>query len=184
MVEYQPTSRRPIARMFRATADAATRLCVRFGIQADTISYSSMVAALAAALCFWKSSDYTWLLVVAPLFCLLRLWLNMLDGMVAIAAGQASARGEILNDLPDRISDVIIFAGAAHSSWMNPIVGYWAAIFALLTAYVGLFGQAIGVQREFAASCQSHGGCWRSRSAHGARSFYCRAVTAAFASIT
>jgi len=73
----------------------------------------------------------------------------MLDGMVAVAAGKASQRGEILNDLPDRVSDVIIFVGVAHSGLMNPIFGYWAAIAALLTAYVGLFGQALGVQREF-----------------------------------
>lgn len=73
----------------------------------------------------------------------------MLDGMVALASGKASARGEILNDLPDRISDVVIFIGAAHSGWMNPFIGYWVAIFALLTAYVGMFGQAVGVQREF-----------------------------------
>jgi len=73
----------------------------------------------------------------------------MLDGMVAVAAGKASRRGEILNDLPDRVSDIIIFIGVAHSGWMNPLIGYWAAIFALLTAYVGLFGQALGVQREF-----------------------------------
>jgi hypothetical protein len=32
---------------------------------------------------------------------------------------------------------------------MNPFFGYWAAMFALLTAYVGMFGQAVGVQREF-----------------------------------
>ena len=73
----------------------------------------------------------------------------MLDGMVAVAANKASRRGEILNDLPDRISDVIIFAGVAHSGLMNPIFGYWAAILAVLTAYVGLFGQALGVRREF-----------------------------------
>jgi len=73
----------------------------------------------------------------------------MLDGMVALAAGKATARGEILNDLPDRISDIVIFVGVAHSGWMNPILGYWAAIFAVLTAYVGIFGQAIGGQREF-----------------------------------
>jgi len=73
----------------------------------------------------------------------------MLDGMVAVAANKASRRGEILNDLPDRVSDVIIFVGVAHSGLMNPLVGYWAAIFAVLTAYVGLFGQALGVQREF-----------------------------------
>ena len=73
----------------------------------------------------------------------------MLDGMVALASGKASWRGEILNDLPDRISDVLIFAGVAHSGLNAVISGYWAAIFALLTAYVGTFGQAVGVQREF-----------------------------------
>src|SRR5216110_2868867 len=73
----------------------------------------------------------------------------MLDGQIAFAAGKASRHGEILNDLPDRISDIVIFVGVAHSGLMNPLIGYWAAIFAVLTAYVGLFGQALGVRREF-----------------------------------
>src|SRR5437868_6206968 len=149
MADYEPTSRRPIARIFRRIANAATRLCVRLGIHPDAISYASVVAALFAALCFWRSQNMPALLLVAPGFCYIRLWLNMLDGMVAIAAGKASWRGEILNDLPDRVSDVIIFAGVAHSGWMNPFLSYWAAIFALLTAYIGIFGQAIGRHREF-----------------------------------
>jgi phosphatidylglycerophosphate synthase len=61
-----------------------------------------------------------------------------LDGMVALAGKQASRRGEILNDLPDRISDVLIFVGSAPSGLCHPLSGYWAAIAALLTAYVGL----------------------------------------------
>jgi phosphatidylglycerophosphate synthase len=150
MAQYEPTSRRPIGEGFRATARFATALCVRLKIHPDAISYASVVAAAAAAaFCFWKSGGHPWLLFVAPLFCYLRLWFNMLDGMVAVASGKASWRGEILNDLPDRVSDVLIFAGVAHSGWMNPFLGYWAAIFALLTAYVGMFGQAVGVQREF-----------------------------------
>ena len=149
MSQYAPTSRRPIAAEFRRTANAATQFCVRHGIHPDTISYLSVVAAFAAAICFWKAGEIRWLLIIAPLFSYLRLWLNMLDGMVAVAAGKASRRGEILNDLPDRVSDVIIFVGVAHSGLMNPIFGYWAAIAAVLTAYVGLFGQALGVQREF-----------------------------------
>jgi phosphatidylglycerophosphate synthase len=149
MAQYEPTSRRPIGEGFRATARFATARCVRLNIHPDTISYASIVAAAIAAICFWQSGPRPWLLLVAPLFCYLRLWFNMLDGMVALASGKASSRGEILNDLPDRISDVLIFAGVAHSGWMNPFVGYWAAIFALLTAYVGMFGQAVGVQREF-----------------------------------
>ena len=149
MNEYAPTSRRPIAGIFRRTADAATRFCVRQRIHPDAVSYLSILAAIIAAICFWKSGDSRWLLIVAPLLCYLRLWFNMLDGMVAVAAGKASRRGEILNDLPDRISDVIIFVGVAHSGLMNPFIGYWAAIFAVVTAYVGLFGQALGVEREF-----------------------------------
>jgi phosphatidylglycerophosphate synthase len=149
MAQYEPTSRRPIGEGFRSTARYATGFCVKGNIHPDTISYASLVAAAAAAFCFWKSGFRPSLLFVGPLFCYLRLWFNMLDGMVAIASGKASWRGEILNDLPDRVSDVVIFAGVAHSGWMNPFVGYWAAIFALLTAYVGMFGQAVGVEREF-----------------------------------
>jgi phosphatidylglycerophosphate synthase len=164
---YEPTSRRPIADGFRSTARFATSLCIRLGIHPDSISYASIAAAAAAAFCFWKSDLHPWLLFAAPLFCYLRLWFNMLDGMVALASGKASWRGEILNDLPDRVSDVLIFAGVAHSGWMNPLIGYWAAIFALLTAYVGMFGQAVGVQREFSGVMSKpwrmvalHAGAW------------------------
>ena len=89
------------------------------------------------------------MLLLGPAFCYLRLWFNMLDGMVALASGKASWRGEILNDLPDRISDIIIFVSVAHSGLCIPFIAYWTAIFAVLTAYVGMFGQAVGVQREF-----------------------------------
>jgi phosphatidylglycerophosphate synthase len=149
MPDYKPTSRRPIADIFRHTADGAVRCCVRLGIHPDAVSYSSIVASAAAGGCFWFSGRWAWLLIPAPLFCYLRLWLNMLDGMVALAAKKASLRGELLNDLPDRISDALIFAGVAESGLCYPASGYWAAIFALLTAYVGTFGQAVGVGRQF-----------------------------------
>jgi len=119
------------------------------GVHPDVVSYLSVVAAGAAAICFWQAGEHPWLLLIGPAFCYLRLWCNMLDGMVALASGKASWRGEILNDLPDRVSDVLVFAGVAHSGLNMVISGYWAAIFALLTAYVGTFGQAVGVQREF-----------------------------------
>jgi phosphatidylglycerophosphate synthase len=149
MPEYQPSARRPIAEIFRLTANWATAFCVRTGIHADAISYSSMAVAGIAAICFWRASSLPVLLLIAPLICFFRLWLNMLDGMVAIASGKASVRGEILNDLPDRVSDVIIFIGAAESGWMNPRLGYLTAMASVLTAYVGLFGQALGGARQF-----------------------------------
>lgn len=165
---YQPTSRRPIADPFRRTAHAVVRLCVRWNVHPDTVSYLSIVAAAAAAVCFWQARrEPVLLLLVAPVFCYIRLWLNMLDGMVALASGKASRRGEILNELPDRISDVLIFAGVAHSGLTSPYTGYWAAILAVLTAYVGMLGQAVGVQREFSGMMAKprrmvmlHAGAW------------------------
>jgi phosphatidylglycerophosphate synthase len=165
--QYHPTSRRPIAQAFRATAGLAVRLCVRWNVHPDAISYGSIVASAIAAACFWGSGRFPWLLIVGPLFCHVRLWLNMLDGMVAVASGKASLRGEILNDLPDRLSDVLIFVGLAHSGLCAVLAGYWVAIFALLTAYVGMFGQAVGVQREFSGVMSKpwrmvalHAGAW------------------------
>jgi phosphatidylglycerophosphate synthase len=149
MGDYQPVSRRPIADLFRRTAQGAVRFCVQKDIHPNTVSYASIAASAAAGLCFWQSQNVAALLIPAVGFCYLRLWFNMLDGMVALASGKASRSGEIVNELPDRISDVIIFVGAGYSGWCHPAGGYWAAIFALLVAYVGTLGQAIGVQREF-----------------------------------
>src|SRR5258707_11173154 len=121
MVESQPTSHRPIAKIFRRTGNGTTNLCVRLGIPPDAISYLSIVAALTAALCFWKSGRHAWLLLIAPLFCYLRLWFNMLDGMVAAAARKASARRENVNDLHDPTSATINFVLLAHNRPKQPV---------------------------------------------------------------
>ena len=165
---YRPTARRPIADAFRRTASGAVDLCIRRNVHPDIVSWSSLIAASVAAACFIGARWQPWLLVVAPLACYLRLWLNMLDGMVALASGRASKRGEIVNELPDRISDILIFAAVAHSSFVTlPALGYWAALLAVMTAYVGMLGQAVGTRREFGGVMAKpmrmvvlHGGAW------------------------
>src|SRR5205085_806796 len=85
MAHYQPTSRRPIADMFRATARAPVRWCVQWGVHPDAISYASIGASAATAVCFWQSGQglptSAALLIPAAAFCYFRLYLNMLDGM-------------------------------------------------------------------------------------------------------
>src|SRR5512132_824733 len=98
---YRPSARRPIADGFRRTARGAVRFCVQRGVHPDVISYLSVVAAALGAACLLWSGNRPWLLLIAPAFFYVRLWMNMLDGMVALAAGKASWRGEILNELPD-----------------------------------------------------------------------------------
>ena len=88
---------------------------MRRGIHPDTVSCLSVVASAVAAACLLYSVRWPWLLLIAPLFCYVRLWLNMLDGMVALAAQKASRRGEIFNELPDRVSDVVVLVALAHA---------------------------------------------------------------------
>jgi phosphatidylglycerophosphate synthase len=147
--DYRPTARRPIADAFRVTAYLPVRWCVRLGIHPNWVSYGSVVAAGAAAVCFWQALPHPALLIPAVAFLYVRLWFNMLDGMVALASGKASRIGEIVNELPDRVSDVVIFVGVGHSGLCHPLTGYWTAIAALFVAYVGTLGQAVGARREF-----------------------------------
>jgi len=163
MASYEPSSRRPIADMFRSTAHFAVRWCVGHNIHPDVVSYASIVAAALASTCFWQARHLPFLLLVAPLFCYLRLWLNMLDGMVALASGKASPHGEIVNELPDRVSDVLIFVGVSYSGFCLAVLGYWTAIAALLVAYVGTLGQAVGAQREFSGPMSKQ---WRMVTLH------------------
>lgn len=91
---HKPASRRPIAEGFRRSAYWCVRQCVRWRIHPDAISYLSTVTAAAGAVCSWLAQSYEVLLLVAPVCLYARLWLNMLDGMVALAAGKASPRGD------------------------------------------------------------------------------------------
>ena len=102
-----------------------------------------------AATCFVLAGTNPWLLIAGTFFCFVRLYLNMLDGMVALHTGKASASGEIANELPDRISDILIFVGIAYSGLCQPVLGYWAVILSLFVAYVGTLGKAAGAHRDF-----------------------------------
>lgn len=146
---YQPTSRRPIADPLRKTTDAMVRLCVKLNVSPDAISYLSIAFSAIAGLCFWRSGYDLWLVIPAAMGCYGRLYCNMLDGMVALAAQKASRHGEIINEVPDRFSDMLIFIGVAYSGLNHPFWGMLAATLAVLTAYVGVLGSAVGVQREF-----------------------------------
>ena len=41
---------------------------------------------------------------------------NLLDGLVAVEGGRRSPTGELFNEVPDRVSDVLVLAGAVMLS--------------------------------------------------------------------
>lgn len=143
------SDRRPIADVLRRSADRAVDFCVARRIDPNSISYASSLAAAVATLCFVWAFAAPALWLVGAAFCGLRLWLNMLDGMVAVESDQCTPWGKVANELPDRVSDVLIFGGLAWSGACSPSLALWAAIAALLVAYVGTLAQAVGAGRRF-----------------------------------
>lgn len=144
--------RRPIASRETAWARAISAFLARAGCTPNGISVAGMFAGVAAGVFFacTRFAGYELLCFLLAALCVqLRLAANMFDGMVAIETGQRSPVGELYNEVPDRISDIGTFVGAGCAIGGTPELGLWAAILAVLTAYVRAQGKAAGAPNDF-----------------------------------
>lgn len=140
-------SRRPIATRSSAWAMAASAALARQGISPNTISLFSVVfAAAGAALIGFGDHWAAWLL--AALCVQLRLICNLLDGMVAVEHGRKSTLGPLWNEFPDRVADTLFLVPLGYAAGI-PWLGWAAALLAALTAYVRVFGGALGLAQDF-----------------------------------
>jgi len=148
--------RRVLATRQAAWAIALARWLGRIGVRPNGVSIAGIGFAAAAGNAFalvpfapeWSVA----LLVAAAAGIQLRLLCNLLDGMLAVEGGFKSKFGDIYNDLPDRIADVVILVGAGYASRSLPYsvtCGWAAALLAVFTAYVRLLGGSLGVTQHF-----------------------------------
>lgn len=148
-----PTAaRRPIAARRLGVSRAAAHWLARRGVSANAISLAGMGAGLAAgaALALTAGADRPagwWL--AAALLVQLRLAANMLDGMVALETGTASALGELMNEMPDRVSDSAVLIGLGYAAGGDAVLGWAAALAAMATAYVRVAAVAAGAPADF-----------------------------------
>jgi phosphatidylglycerophosphate synthase len=125
------------------------------GVTPNAISVGSVFVAIMAGGCLAATSHVEsdlsrralWL---AGAVCIqLRLIANLLDGMVAVEGGKASAIGDLYNEVPDRLSDPAILVGAGFAVGGSPILGLAAALIAVFVAYVRAIGASVGVGQVF-----------------------------------
>lgn len=145
--------RRPLASRNTRWAQAIARRLASMNVKPNRISQASMLAAAFAGLAFWLTGETqdgvrVTLFIAAALFCQLRLLCNLFDGMVAVEGGKGEADGPFWNEFPDRVADVFIFVGAGYGIGA-PALGFAAAAFAVLTAYVRELGRANGAPSDF-----------------------------------
>lgn len=151
------TTRRALATRKRAWAGTLACWLGRTGARPNAVSIAGVLFALVGCGCFLVSRDLLGAprglaFVAAAASIQLRLLCNLLDGMLAVEEGFKTRTGEIYNDLPDRIADVVLLVGAGYSLCdvaSGPALGWLAAVTAISTAYVRLLGGSLGVAQPF-----------------------------------
>jgi len=156
MVEMDElTARRPLKSRASAWAGGLSRALIRSGVSANMISVFSVVFSMAAAAVLimvgTMQANPFWLLATAGLIQA-RLLCNLMDGMVAIEGGKKSATGDLYNEVPDRIADVMILAALGLCALKQPWgvhLGWLAAALAVMTAYVRMQGATLTGKHDF-----------------------------------
>lgn len=151
---YHPADRRPLASRDLEIVHHVVAWLIARGVSANAVSLCSIACAALASLClagtaFTNALGVRWLFLLSALFVQARLLANLLDGMVAVASGQASAEGELYNEVPDRVADALILIGAGFATGGTPALGYLAALVAVFVAYIRALGGTVGVHALF-----------------------------------
>lgn len=118
----------------------------RLGLSPNQVSALSFMVAITAAAVYTTGSSLGYfagslLVVVSGL-------LDVLDGEIAREHESQSIRGDYLDHVLDRFSDVVVLLGVvvAVEMWF---LGVFALIGVLLTSYMGTQAQAVGAGREY-----------------------------------
>ena len=153
----QAAPRRVLATRHAGWAKALAHALGRARVRPNTVSVASVGFALIGGVAFLLVPSLTpgrqaTALLAAAAAIQLRLLCNMLDGMLAVEEGLKTRTGDVYNELPDRVADVVILVGAGYSIQFLPggaTLGWAAAVAALLTAYVRALGGSLGLTQYF-----------------------------------
>lgn len=149
---HEAGARRPLKSRGTAWAQALSRTLLKTGLRPNQVSVLSIVFAAAAAgflICPEPPAWWHWL---AAATCIqLRLLCNLMDGMLAVEGGLKTPNGELYNEFPDRLADVLILAalGLADGTIPSERLGWLCAGGAVMTAAVRLHGAALTSAHDF-----------------------------------
>lgn len=122
-------------------------------VDPNTITWFSFPFSLAAGILFYLSGPgqarSAWLLFGALAAVGLNSLLDLVDGKVATMFDKTSAKGDYLDHVMDRFSDVFFFGGVALSGWVDLRLGFLAVVAILLVSYLGTQAQAVGSKRNY-----------------------------------
>lgn len=140
-------NRRPIKSRSNGFIVALSSYISTTRVTPNQISCASAVFSVIGSVAI-LALDNPLAMVLAMVCIQLRLLCNVIDGLVAVEGGKRSIVGPIFNEFPDRIADSVLLIAAGYACGI-PSLGWAAALFAALTAYVRVFGGSLGQPQRF-----------------------------------
>jgi|SRR3989344_5693088 len=135
---------------FQKFLNPVKNLCVKWNIHPTLINIIALIVSITGGLALYYSDKFSLLLLYIPLMAFVRTALNALDGLIARELKVKNQKfGEVLNELSDRFSDVIIFLGIAFSSFVVIYLAFIVIIFILLNSYLAILSKAAGGKRRY-----------------------------------
>lgn len=121
----------------------------RAGVTPDQITLAAIPVAVVGGACLLLSASAPILLIAVPLLVGIRLVLNLIDGSMARRTGRTHARGELYNELGDRLADTAFLAPVAFLPGAQPQVVLLGVLGGVLASYVGITAKAAGGDRIY-----------------------------------
>tara|TARA_R110002072_G_scaffold276051_1_gene437280 strand:- start:7338 stop:7958 length:621 start_codon:yes stop_codon:yes gene_type:complete len=145
--------RRPLKSRNTSWAKTLAKTIAGLGISPNFISVVSVVFSLFGYLFYCYASKGSPLLLIAAAATIqLRLLCNLFDGMVAVEYNKKTPMGDVYNDLPDRIADVLFILGAGlyckDLAYATELAWLCSSL-AIMTAYIRVLGTSIGTPTYF-----------------------------------
>lgn len=119
------------------------------GVTANQVTLGAAIVSVLIGLLLAVFPDHLWLFALIPLWMLLRMALNAVDGMLAREFGQQSTLGAYLNELCDVIADAALFLPFALLPGVSPVLVVLLVIGALISEYAGVMGPMVGASRRY-----------------------------------
>ena len=119
------------------------------GVTANQVTLSAAVISVLLGLLLTWLPHITWLFALVPVWMLLRMALNAIDGMLAREFGQQSKLGAYYNELCDLVADSALYLPFALLPGVSPALVVVVVLAALISEYAGVMGPLVGAERRY-----------------------------------
>ncbi|MCU7648239.1 CDP-alcohol phosphatidyltransferase family protein [Pseudomonas piscis] len=119
------------------------------GTTANQVTVLAAVVSLLVGALVALFANHAWLFALIPLWMILRMALNAIDGMLAREFGQQSRLGAYLNELCDVVADSALILPFALLPGVNLPLVLAVTLLALFSEYAGVLGPMVGASRRY-----------------------------------